>query len=726
METPPSRPQLPSSAQLEKLPPDGGPNWNRLVFEKSPYLMQHAANPVDWWPWGDAAFAEAEKRNVPVFLSIGYSTCHWCHVMEHESFEDAEVARLLNEHFVAIKVDREERPDVDHLYMTVTQAMTGSGGWPMTVVLTPDRRPFFAGTYFPKEGRLNRPGMMQLLPELSRIWTEERSRALESATRITAALTEMTSTTPGAALGAEQLDAAALQLLQRFDRVNGGFGHAPKFPTPHVLTFLLRQWKRDEEDSTLHAVELSLDAMRRGGLFDHVGHGFARYSTDTKWLLPHFEKMLYDQAQLLLAYTEAWQATGHERHAEVAREIMDYVLRDMTSPQGGFYCAEDADSEGVEGKFYVWTPEELREVLGKELGELAIAAWGVEKGGNFVDQGSGLKTGESILHFAQPLPAIAKSLKLKPDQLAERLEAARLKLFTVRDERVHPLKDDKILTDWNGLMIAAAARAGAALDEPAWIAAADKAADFVWSELRDPETGRLLKRWREGEAAFPAVLDDHAFLIWGLIELHQATQDPRRLEQAAELTELTLKHFGDPKDGGFFLTADDGEQLLVRTKEVYDGALPSGNSVMTWNLLRLSSLLARPEWEAEADRTMKAFSSAIAQSPSAHTQMMHALDFAVGPTHEVVIAGDPEAKDTQALLRRLREGYYPNTVVLLRSSGNAKALAKLAPFTKHQTPMNGKATAYVCLDHACHAPTTDAAKMLALLTKPPPPGGKTE
>jgi len=709
METPPSRPDLPARAQLEKLPPDGGPDWNRLVFEKSPYLMQHAANPVDWWPWGDAAFAEAEKRGVPVFLSIGYSTCHWCHVMEHESFEDAEVAELLNEHFVAIKVDREERPDVDHLYMTVTQAMTGSGGWPMTVVLTPDRRPFFAGTYFPKDGRLNRPGMMQLLPELSRIWTEEQPRALDSATRITAALIEMTSTKPGAALGAEQRGAAARQLLQRFDRVNGGFGHAPKFPTPHVLTFLL-----------------SLDAMRRGGLFDHVGHGFARYSTDSKWLLPHFEKMLYDQAQLLFAYTEAWQATGNERHAEVAREIMDYVLRDMTSPEGGFYCAEDADSEGVEGKFYVWTPEELREVLGPKLGDLAIAAWGVEKGGNFVDQGSGLKTGESILHFAEPLPQIAKRLKLKPERLDAELETARLELFEHREQRIHPLKDDKVLTDWNGLMIAAAARAGAALNEPAWIAAADAATEFVWKELRDPKTGRLEKRWREGEAAFPAVLDDHAFLIWGLIELHQATQEPRRLAQAAELTELTLKHFGDPKDGGFFLTADDGEQLLVRTKEVYDGALPSGNSVMTWNLLRLSSLLARPEWEAEADRTMKAFSGAIAQSPSAHTQMMHALDFAVGPTHEVVIAGDPEAKDTQALLRLLRGAYLPNAVILLRSPAHAEALAELAPFTKFQTQMDGKATAYVCLDHACHAPTTDASKMLALLTKTTAPGEKTE
>jgi uncharacterized protein YyaL (SSP411 family) len=726
MDTAAPRPALPSAAEIAKLPSDGGPKWNRLVFEQSPYLLQHAANPVDWRPWGDEAFAEAARRDVPVFLSIGYSTCHWCHVMEHESFEDAEVAALLNEHFVPVKVDREERPDVDHLYMTVTQAMTGSGGWPMTVLLTPDRRPFFAGTYFPKEGRFNRPGMMQLVPHFGRLWKENREGALATAGKVVAAIDEMTASKPGPALDAGTLETARKQLMTRYDPVHGGFGNAPKFPSPHQLNFLLRSWKRDGDPATLAAVESTLDAMRRGGIFDHVGHGFARYSTDREWLLPHFEKMLYDQALLLLAYAETYLATGRERHAEVAREIMDYVLRDMTAPEGGFYSAEDADSEGVEGKFYVWTPEQLKEALGDELGAVAIEAWGVVEGGNFADQATGSKTGESILHFSRPLPEIAAAMKTTPEKLATTLEKARVKLFETREKRIHPLKDDKILTNWNGLMIAAAARAGAALDEAGWIEAADRAADFAWKELRDAQTGRLHKRWRRGDAAFPAVLDDYAFFAWGLIELHQATQEPERLAQAAELTELTLKHFGDPEQGGFFLTADDGEQLFLRAKEVYDGAEPSGNSVTCLNLLRLASLLARPEWEAEAERSFQAFAGAVAQGPAAHSLMMQALDLAVGPRHEVVIAGDPEAKDTQALLRALRSGFHPGAGVLLRTEQNAQALAKLAPYTKRQTPMDGKATAYVCLNQACHAPTNEAATMLALLAASPEPGKAPE
>ena len=714
VDTPSARPALPSPDELKKLPPDGGPSWNRLVFEGSPYLQQHAANPVDWRPWGDEAFAEAARRDVPVFLSIGYSTCHWCHVMEHESFEDEEVAALLNEHFVPVKVDREERPDVDHLYMTVTQAMTGSGGWPMTVVLTPDRRPFFAGTYFPKQGRFNRPGMMQLLPELARLWREERPRLLDQAERITQALGEWTGDAPGERPELSLVRTARDQLASRFDPVHGGFGRAPKFPTPHHLTLLLRHARRTGDEEAVAMVETTLDAMRRGGLFDHVGRGFARYSTDERWLLPHFEKMLYDQAQLALAYTECFHLTGHERHAEVVREVMDYVLRDMTAPEGGFYSAEDADSEGVEGRFYVWTPEELKEVLGEELGELSIRAWGVQEGGNFQDQATGRKTGESILHFDRPLAEIAASLSMQPETLSAKLEEARRVLFEHREKRIHPLKDDKVLTDWNGLMIAAAARAGLVLDEPEWIAAAERAADFVLGALRD-ENGRLLKRWRAGEAAFPAVLDDHAFLVWGLIELHQATLEPERLEQAAALTEQALRHFGDSENGGFFLTADDGERLLVRSKEAYDGALPSGNSVMAWNLLRLSALLGRPEWEAEADRTLRAFAGSLTKAPSAHSQMLHAVDFAGGDAREVVISGEPDAPATRELLAALRRDYRPSLVVLLRTEDNADCLAKIAPFTKAQVPVAGRPAAYVCRDNACMAPVTAAADMLALL-----------
>ncbi|MEM7245379.1 MAG: thioredoxin domain-containing protein [Acidobacteriota bacterium] len=713
------RPVLPSPTELKKLPADGGPKWNRLVFESSPYLRQHAGNPVDWHPWGDAAFEKARKENKPVFLSIGYSTCHWCHVMEHESFENEQVAELMNRWFVSVKVDREERPDLDQVYMTVTQAMTGRGGWPMTVVLTPDRKPFFSGTYFPMIGRPGRPGMLELLHALHEAWTERHEEVVSAAADITERLADWMSSEEGKPLGAAVLAEAKQELISRYDKKHGGFGNAPKFPTPHVLSFLLRQHHRTRDIETLRMVEVTLREMRDGGLFDQLGLGFHRYSTDREWLLPHFEKMLYDQALLLVAYAEAEKITGRGEHGPVAAEIVEYVLRDMTSPEGAFYSAEDADSEGEEGKFYVWTVAELKSVLGEKDGALLADCLDITLDGNFRDEATGRRNGSSVPRRRVDLVDLAKRHGTTPEKLDAKLASLRAKLFDHRETRVHPYKDDKVLTDWNGLMIAALARAGRLMEKPEWIAAAARAADFVLKELRD-DRGRLLKRYRAGEAGLPAVLDDHAFLGWGLIELHQSTLDPRWLKEALTVTDQAVTHFWDEKDGGFFLGADDGEPLLVRGKEIYDGAQPSGNSVLAWNLLRLARLTGRHELEDRGVAVLTAFAGNIRRSPSAHCFAMWALDFLVGPSHEIVIAGQPDAEDVVAMLDRARESYRPNDLILLRPSTGKEGeadpdIVSLAAFTKHQVATDGRATAYVCIQQACREPTTDPDRMLELL-----------
>lgn len=457
--------QVPTAEELAKLPLDGGPDYNRLVFEKSPYLLQHAANPVNWFPWGESAFTTAKEEDKPIFLSIGYSTCHWCHVMEGESFEDPQVAALLNETFVPIKVDREERPDIDQVYMAVCQAVTGTGGWPLTVILTPDKQPFFTGTYFPKQSRFGRTGLMELIPKINELWENKRDELLESADQIVGFLQQNTSSALGSELEEILLDTAYLQLSDRFDKDQGGFGSAPKFPSAHNLTYLLRYWHHTGEKSALEMVEVTLQKMRLGGIFDQVGFGFHRYSTDSAWLLPHFEKMLYDQAMLVMAYTEAFQATGKGEYAQTAREIIDYVLRDLTSPDGGFYSAEDADSEGEEGLFYLWTPEEFREFLDEEGSELFINLFNLEEGGNFFDEATKSKIGRNILYLKEPLVELSKKINLPEDELSRLWEEVRGMLFGIREKRIHPLKDDKILTDWNGLMIAALAKAASALGE---------------------------------------------------------------------------------------------------------------------------------------------------------------------------------------------------------------------------------------------------------------------
>jgi len=703
---------LPGEAEIAKLPRDGGPVFNRLVFEQSPYLQQHARNPVDWYPWGDEAFERARAEDKPVFLSIGYSTCHWCHVMEHESFEDEEAAKLLNQHFVCVKVDREERPDLDAVYMQVTQAMTGSGGWPMTVLLTPDKRPFFAGTYFPKTGRFGRKGLMELVPEVARVWRERKDDVLKSSEQITS-LVRDSAREEEAALEAEVLARGRDQLAGRYDPELGGFGDAPKFPVPHQLLFLLQHHQRTGDALVLRMVEHTLAAMRTGGIYDQIGFGFHRYSTDREWLVPHFEKMLYDQALHVMAYTAAWQVTQKEEYRATAEEVLAYCLRDLADPRGGFHSAEDADSEGEEGRFYLWTRAEVLAVLGEVEGELFAKVYEITPEGNYREEASGKQDGRSIPHLARSLSSWSAELALEQSSLLARLEQARKKLLAVRERRVRPLKDDKVLTDWNGLLLAALARAAAAFDEPRYLAAARAAADFALAHLRDGH-GRLFKRWRAGQAAFMGALEDYAFLVWGLIELYEAGFEPRYLEQALALNREMLAHFEARDAGGFFTSADDAEELLFRHRSVYDGALPSGNSVAAWNLLRLARLTGRGELEETARRTLAAFGSA-ARAPAAHTLYLVALDCALGPSFEVVIAGDPAAPDTRGMLRAFQTRYLPHLVLLQRPEGSTPAIAALAPFTLEQTSRAGKATAYVCRNYACRAPTTDVAQALAFL-----------
>jgi uncharacterized protein YyaL (SSP411 family) len=686
---------------------------NRLANEKSPYLLQHADNPVDWYPWGSEAFEKAVRENKPIFLSIGYSTCHWCHVMAHESFEDPGVAALMNEVFISIKVDREERPDIDNVYMTVCQMMTGSGGWPLTIIMTPDKKPFFAATYIPRETRFGRVGMSDLIPRIREIWAKRKDEVLSSASRVIESLQNAAEFTPGEGPGEPMLHLAYHQLSERFDEEHGGFGGAPKFPTPHNLLFLLRYWKRTGDGKALDMVEKTLRTMRCGGIYDHIGYGFHRYSTDAKWLVPHFEKMLYDQALLAAACIEAYQATRKEEYARTAREIFTYVLRDMTAQEGGFYSAEDADSEGEEGKFYLWTYDEINQVLTTEEAELFTKLFNIKADGNFRDEAAGRKTGRNIPHLTESAEETA-SLDASAE-LQQSLESIREKLFNHRNKRIHPHKDDKILTDWNGLMVAALAEGTRVLDQPEYAAAAKRAVDFIVGRMSTPDGG-LLHRYRDGEAAVSGHLDDYAFLIHGLLELYETTFETGYLKKALQLNEYLLKHFWDDKNGGFYFTADDGEELPVRQKEIYDGAIPSGNSVAMMNLLRLGRITANHDFEEKAAGIGRAFFENIQQLPSAYTRLMTAVDFAVGPSYEVIITGYAQAGDTGKMLQAVRQEYIPNKIVIfVPATPDASDIRQIAPYTANQSPIGGKATAYVCVNYKCNLPATDVNTFLDLL-----------
>ncbi|MEW6489264.1 MAG: thioredoxin domain-containing protein [Thermodesulfobacteriota bacterium] len=692
------------------------PHRNRLAREKSPYLLQHAHNPVDWYPWGEEAFGRARSEGKLVFLSIGYSTCHWCHVMERESFEDEEVAAVLNTLTVPVKVDREERPDVDQVYMTVCQALNGSGGWPLTVLLTPDRNPFFAGTYFPKHSRHGRIGVVELVRQAAALWQEDPERVHRAGREIVARLQP-------APAGPEESGALAPALFQeavrlfrgQFDAARGGFGPAPKFPTPHNLVFLVRRWRRTGDPELLRMAETTLDAMRRGGLFDQVGFGFHRYATDANWLLPHFEKMLYDQAGLALAYLEAHQATRKPGYARTAREIFTYALRDLASPEGAFYSAEDADSEGVEGKFYVWTRREVLDVLGLDDGELYCRVQGITEEGNFREEATGEPTGTNIPHLDRPLDAWAWERGVDPKAFAARLESARGRLFSRREGRVRPHRDDKVLTAWNGLMISALGRAAWTLDEPRYARAAARAADFVLSRLR-PD-GRLLRRFRDGEAAVPAFAEDYAFLARGLLDLYGATFDPARLRQALELARELVQRFGGGSTGALFDTAADAEELVLRPQEVYDGATPSANSVALEVFARLGQLTGDPAWTEHARGIAEAFAGRVAQYPAAFTQFLAGASLLLEPTREVVIAGLPEAPETQGLLSAARAAYAPETALLLAPPGDP-VVAALCPFREHMGPVEGRAAAYVCQDFACRAPVSLPEELAKTLEHP--------
>jgi uncharacterized protein YyaL (SSP411 family) len=697
-----TRAPLPSPEEIAKLPADGGGEFNRLIFEKSPYLLQHARNPIDWWPWGEAAFAEAKKQGKPVFLSIGYTTCHWCHVMEHESFEDPEVAAIINARFLAIKVDREERPDIDEVYMKVTEAMTGSGGWPMTVMLTPDKHPFFAGTYFPKESVAGRPGIKLVATELHKAWMEKRAEVEATALGISVELANMMGGSPGDALDLSLFEKARAQYGERYDKAWGGFTMRPKFPVVTNFSFLLRHHLRTGDAGSLAMVEKTLSEIRRGGVYDHLGFGIHRYATDREWLVPHFEKMLYDQALYVIACLEAYQVTGDEAHARNAREVLAYVTRDMTSVTGGFYSAEDADSEGEEGKFYTWKNAEVLEVLGPEDGGFFLATYRFQDEGNFLEEKTHAKNGTNIPHLRTDLT----------EEDRTRLEPLRQKLWERRETRVHPQKDDKILTDWNGLMISAYARAAQVLGDEADAAIATKAADFVLSKLAT-EDGRLLKRYRQGEAGLTAHLEDYAFLVRGLLDLYEATFEVRYFEKAVLLQKTLDELFWDEKEGGYFTVAKDAEALIVRAKKLYGGAIPSGNAVSIGNLARLHRMTGDTAYATRTEALIRAFSGEIVEQPAVYPETLCGLDFFFGPTREIVISGEKDAADTKAMIAALRKGFRPNQVILLRTPENAEALAKIAPYTETQTSLDGKATAYVCRDFSCKAPTTEVAGMMA-------------
>ena len=702
-----------NASNAEKSPPGQKVRYNRLIHESSPYLLQHATNPVKWYPWSEEAFKIAKKEDKPIFLSIGYSTCHWCHVMAHESFADREVADLLNTYFISIKVDREERPDIDQVYMSVTQALTGSGGWPMTIIMTPDKKPFFAGTYFPKNSHFGRSGLMELLPKIAEVWQNDRANVFASADQITRHVISLSNRPPGTNLDQQILDRARASLAQVYDPQHGGFSQAPKFPSPHQLNFLLRRYYHTKNQQTLEMVEKTLTQMRLGGIYDHVGFGFHRYSTDSKWLVPHFEKMLYDQALLIMAYTEAYQVTGKVFYARVAREIITYVLRDMTSAEGGFFSAEDADSEGVEGKFYLWTYQELQKILGRKDAELFSKIFNVRKGGNFQSEETGHHIDANILHLKKPLSEVAEELGISKSRLYKNLEHSREKLFRAREKRVHPFKDDKILTDWNGLMIAALAKAGRVLNEKVYIAAAEKAANFILQNLSD-DKGRLLKSYRQGKAGLSALLNDYAFMVWGLLQLYEATFKTGFLEKAILLNDQMIGSFWDEQNGGLYVAADDSEKLLVRSKETYDGAIPSGNSVAAFNLFRLGHMTGKDSYLKKAEQIIKSFSDSVRQYPIGHSQLMIALEFALNPNYEVVIVGNPRRKDTISMLDALRKPFLPEKVVLFRPS-DRKASADIniiAPFTGPMFAKNDRATAYVCQGFSCKLPTTRIEQML--------------
>lgn len=664
---------------------------NRLINEKSPYLLQHAHNPVDWFPWSEEAFSKAKEEDKPIFLSIGYSTCHWCHVMAHESFEDEEVAELLNKHFIAIKVDREERPDIDSVYMTVCQVLTGEGGWPLTIIMAPDKKPFFAGTYFPKTARYNRPGMLELLEKIGSEWKEYKEKWMASSEQIVASLKEdLEEEGKAERITKDSIDKTVSIFKQIYDEEYGGFGNAPKFPSPHNLLFLMKYFSLEKDVDVLEMVEGTLEGMYKGGLFDHIGFGFSRYSTDEKWLVPHFEKMLYDNAMLTIAYLEAYQLTKKELYKEIAEKTIAYVLRELKDPLGGFYSAQDADSEGVEGKFYVFTPSEIIQLLGEEDGKRFNDYYDITEAGNF--------EGKNIPNLTQN-----SELEKEHKNMAALLE----KVLAYRLDRMSLHKDDKILTSWNALMLVALIKAYYILQEEKYLDTAKETMDFIKKYLTNKE-GRLLARYREGQADYLAYLDDYAFLMWAYIEMHQATFDSYYLEEAIKLNKRVIDLFWDKANTGFFIYGKDGETLITRPKDLYDGALPSGNSVMSYNLLKLSKLVGDRKLEMLAQKQLKLFARSVRNAPTSISFYMLALMFELYPSQEIIAVIKDEA-DVKHLKKLLSQTFSPNRVCLVK---HAKEKGILQEVLENYTLKNDQTTYYVCENKRCTPPFNDIKALI--------------
>ena len=680
---------------------------NRLAKESSPYLLQHKNNPVNWYPWGREAFDKAKELDLPIFLSIGYSTCHWCHVMEHESFEDEKVAQLLNENYISIKVDREELPEIDHVYMSVCQAMTGRGGWPLTIIMTPSKEPFFAGTYFSKTGRFGRPGMLELLPSISDAWKNKREELIASAEKVNSFLLQSNKKVIGETLDQTVLENAYAQFISKYDKINGGFGTKPKFPSAHNLIFLLRYHYMNKDKTSLMMVENTLQKMRLGGIFDHIGYGFHRYSTDKEWLVPHFEKMLYDQAMLTIAYTEAFQITGNKLYQNIAEEILAYVSRDMTDKRGGFYSAEDADSEGEEGLFYFWTLKELQKINSEDDLSFLKELYNLDSGGNFKDEATGQFTGNNIFHLNDSINDKSKSVRIKKINQT---------LFKIREQRIHPFKDDKILTDWNGLMIVAYAKAGIAFKNESFINAAEKSAQFIFKNLTD-KNGRLIKRYRNGVSGIDAHLDDYAFIIWGLLELYEATFKASYLSEAIVLNNIMIEEFWRD-NGGFYLGSDKSEQLIVRALTGYDGAIPSGNSIAAYNLLKLTRLTGEVKFAEMAEQIFKVFSNEIKKTPTGYTSTLSAFMFEFSKPKEIVVVGSSSSLETQSALNILKSKYIPNKVILFKDvEDKLQSLSSIAKWTSSHEMIDKKTTYYICEDFSCKLPTTDIEQALKLINE---------
>jgi len=688
---------------------DNHKHTNRLINETSPYLLQHAHNPVDWFPWNEEALQKAREEDKPIFLSIGYSACHWCHVMEHESFESEEIAKLMNENFVNIKVDREERPDLDEIYMSSVQAMTGAGGWPMSVFLTPDLKPFYGGTYFPPRDMYGRPGFPTLLQSLAETWKNRRDEVNQAAEKMTEHIQNLVTVPPGQGeLNYDLITNAFHELSRRFEPRHGGFGTEPKFPHSMDLSLLLRyHYQHPDENEAMHMVDFTLKKMARGGMYDQIGGGFHRYSVDSRWLIPHFEKMLYDNALLVKTYTEAWQQTKDPFYKRIVKETLEYIKREMTSPEGFFYSTQDADTEGEEGKFFVWTKDEIKEVLADEkMANVAIRYFGVEDHGNF-------EHGKNVLHVAAAEEDVAKLEDMTVDELQEMLGVIKCKLFGVRDQRVKPGRDEKILTDWNGLMISAMAFAGNVFQESEYVDRAETACKALL-DLMEQE-GRLKHTAKEGRVHTDGFLSDYAFLIHGLIDTYEATHNPDWLEQAVRWNHKMNELFWDDDQGAFFYTSKDQKNLIARSKNPMDNAIPSGNSIAFLNLLRLSEILGDPNLRGQAEQSLLSFKRALEEIPMGYPQMLVALDFLLSKPKEIVLSGD-SAEKIKDMKTALFNRFRPHKVVLYADGENARKLAALTSVVEGKSPVDSQATAYVCENFSCQQPVTDVESMLQQVT----------